>query len=290
MRTHLINATCENSELNSYIVKERDLMKLILLSLVVASTPLVAHQINNNNNNNNDLLHQPISDTRVATYFKVPSDFKEAIDQENLHNIKKLLEKPENQRYAQKHDATNSELACNYAARYGSTTTLKEFLTYNAQLANSRVGCDQPWIGYPAIAFAVDGGDTAKVIELLHAGADVNSPVGIVIGVGLSTAEGYSLATRNIPLLNYAISTQASIDMIQCLIDEGADINRFSPLQGYEYKIWTPLMMAAYIGRYELVALLLKMGADKNIQDTCGKKAADYAQLQGYTQIYELLQ
>ncbi len=261
-------------------------MKYLLLSLVVASAPLIAHQTKSSNH----LLHQPISDTWVASSSDAPSDFKKAITQANLHFIKNLLEKPENQLYLGIYYATNTQLACNYAARYGSTETLKSFLFYNDKLANSRIGCDQPWVGYPVIAFAVDSGDTTKVAELLHAGADVNSPVGITIGVGLKTAEGCSLITRNIPLLNYAISTQASLDMIQYLIDAGADINQFSPLQVYTYKIWTPLMMAAYIGNYELVALLLNTGADKNIQDTCGKKAIDYAYLQGYIQIYELLQ
>lgn len=260
-------------------------MKYIALVLMLVCTSLLAEPEKPKNN----LLHLPISNTGVAQFADAPNGFKKAIDAQDVPCIKELLKKPETLAASEKADVCNGILALNYAARYGSLETLTCFLDHIPGAANIRVDCWQPWIGYPVIAFAVDSGDTAKVAELVRAGADVNSPVGISIGDWPTNDKKYAAATRNIPLLNYAISTQASLEMIRCLVDAGADVNRFSPLACYDYKIWTPLMMAADIGNYELVALLLEKGADRTIQDTCGKQAIDYAQRQGHTTICKLL-
>jgi len=236
----------------------------------------------------NKLIHEPISE-KFLIFGKDPlAFFNKGIDMNDVTYVEHLLAKVK--KTNRTHDGNDELLcACNYAARYGSLEMLRKFITFEPELAKDRSECDQPWIGYPVIAFAVDSGDILKVQALLVAGADINARVGIGIQAELNKTEGTSLKTRNIPLLNYAICTRASLDMIKFLIIAGADVNRFSPLAHFDYKILTPLMMAAYIGNRELVELLLASGADAGIIDTLGKTALDYAQDQEHTHVISIL-
>lgn len=183
-----------------------------------------------------------------------------------------------------------SDEACYYVARHGSPEMFYKLLEYNPHIAHFRILCDQPWVGYPIAAYVIDSGSLKKLQYLLKYNIDMNSPVGIGINYPVTiTGKTRSYATRNIPLLHYAISTHASLEIIKMIINSGADISRFAPLPCYDYKLWTPLMIAAFFGDVELVRILLAAGAQTEITDSYGATALDYAQLQQHDHIIALL-
>ena len=71
---------------------------------------------------------------------------------------------------------------------------------------------------------------------------------------------------------------QNSTNSIQALVIKGADVNARAKGKGA-----TALMIAAGHGNQEAVDLLLKVGARKDVEDTSGKTALDYALGRGRT-------
>ena len=138
----------------------------------------------------------------------------------------------------------------------------------------------------------------AKAIEY---GADVNAPAanGILpLNVATSRANELQLQimmmkTMGLDVANPEIQDKLkenlfhamnhTIDMARMLIDNGADVNKESPLG-------TPLMNAATNAwNLEIVDMLIKSGADVNKQDKDGKTALFYAASGGNDDIVMLL-
>ena len=65
--------------------------------------------------------------------------------------------------------------------------------------------------------------------------------------------------------------SQDQPDIVKLLINSGADID------AQDKKRWTPLMIAAMNGNFEVVKTLTKGGANKGIEDIEGKTARDHA-------------
>lgn len=65
-------------------------------------------------------------------------------------------------------------------------------------------------------------------------------------------------------------------------LDNKGDPNR---VESY----WTPLQCAAYYGRLEIVALMLKAGGDPNLRDDSEKNARDLAEGRGFRDVVTLL-
>ena len=101
---------------------------------------------------------------------------------------------------------------------------------------------------------AVRDGNLAAMRTLAVRRADLNAPVG---------RHGWT------PLL-HAVHTQR-LDSAAALLDAGAKVNR-AGRGGL-----TPLMMAAGYGDREMVALLLRRGANPRLRDGDGDAAIDYA-------------
>jgi ankyrin repeat protein len=74
-----------------------------------------------------------------------------------------------------------------------------------------------------------------------------------------------------------------NLDLVNTLIDHGADINARSP-GGY-----TALMSAALNGQLAVVERLLEKGVDVNQKDVSGRAAIDYAKAQKRSDVVKLL-
>jgi hypothetical protein len=68
----------------------------------------------------------------------------------------------------------------------------------------------------------------------------------------------------------------------QFFLDNGGDPNK---TEGY----WTPLQCAAYYGRLEIVAMMLKKEGDPNLRDNDEKNARDLAEGRGFRDVVTLL-
>jgi hypothetical protein len=112
---------------------------------------------------------------------------------------------------------------------------------------------------------AVKSGETAKVGQLLAAGADPNARGQI----GLT------------PLISAALGGRA--DIAKLLVDKGAAVNAKSD------NGMTALMVAAAEGHKEVAQLLLSKGADANILDPSGLSAFKIAALRQHEEVAALL-
>ena len=74
------------------------------------------------------------------------------------------------------------------------------------------------------------------------------------------------------------------VDVVKYFVKEGFDPNKRDPLKGR-----TLLAEAAWWGNKELVAYLLKYGADPTIKDLEGRTPRGYAKERGYPEMLELL-
>jgi hypothetical protein len=112
---------------------------------------------------------------------------------------------------------------------------------------------------------AIKSGDTAKVGQLLAAGADPN----VRRQIGLT------------PLISAALEDRA--DIAKLLLDKGADANAKSD------NGMTALMIAAAQGHKAVAELLLGKGADPNIRDGSGLTAYKMASLRHHEDVAALL-
>jgi ankyrin repeat protein len=78
-------------------------------------------------------------------------------------------------------------------------------------------------------------------------------------------------------------ATMGKPDLVDQLLDAGAEID-LSGIRGV-----TPLMSAAYNGREETVLRLLQRGADPDMRDELGRSAADMAESQGHPDLANLI-
>lgn len=144
---------------------------------------------------------------------------------------------------------------------------------------------DQPHGGFPVLRYAIDSHSHEAVHLLLEAGANVHdlteSP--LIIKAFLCVP---GPSVRNLSLLSHAVHTKAPINIIEALLEHGADVNGNPKIASD----WSALMIAAFVGYTEAVQVLLAAGANKTAVNAMdGKTALDYAQQQGQTEIIKLL-
>jgi hypothetical protein len=118
----------------------------------------------------------------------------------------------------------------------------------------------------------------------LHLAAAFAGPdaVRLLLECGAHTHQ-YSHNPQRNQALHAAIALGDSLETVQVLIDAGANVNA-AQAGGF-----TPLHQAAAAGRQELVALLLKHGALRDVRCDRGKLAGDYARERGHAPVAEML-
>jgi uncharacterized protein len=122
---------------------------------------------------------------------------------------------------------------------------------------NAIAGFDQPSTGKPVLRYAIDSGSVAAVKTLLNAKANPNA----FTETGIETNRPMG-NERNAPLLSHAIHNNAPIEIIDALIQGGADVNGKALIVK-----WTPLMVAALKNNEAAIKALLQAGADKTIKN-----------------------
>ena len=146
---------------------------------------------------------------------------------------------------------------------------------------------------------AVDKGDLDETKAILETGMgpnfqrpDIASPINYA--VARSSLEILELLLKNGANPNFTTSgtvttlgqatTNGRLDMVQALLNWGARVDGF----GAELKK-TSLMVAADLGRKDLVECLLAAHADPNFKDKNGSTAFDYAEKKGHSVITAIL-
>ena len=145
---------------------------------------------------------------------------------------------------------------------------------------------------------AVEQQDSARVVELIEEGADVNAPQ-----VDGTTAIHWAAYNNDLPAGKLLIDAGASVneenrygvmpltpaiisgadDLVELLLEQGADPNR--PLEGGE----TPLMTASRVGSVRAVKALLARGADVSATEDQGQSALMWAAAEGHAQAVRAL-
>ncbi len=108
--------------------------------------------------------------------------------------------------------------------------------------------------------------DSTLLELLLKSGADISA----IDHEGVSVFD-MAITYNNIAMVNY-------------ILDKGIDVNQTQRKSNF-----TPLMCASCYGRYEIVELLLKNGADKEATDTKGLTAIDFSRKMNKKSILKLL-
>lgn len=103
-------------------------------------------------------------------------------------------------------------------------------------------------------------GGQAMVRYLLEAGVDIKAK-----------------DKRGRNLLFYIVSSLHRPEMLEYLLEQGAEVNTVAP----EEMLSTPLLVAAYGGWYDNVVSLLEFGADTHVRDALGRNALSVALAQG---------
>jgi ankyrin repeat protein len=114
--------------------------------------------------------------------------------------------------------------------------------------------------GKAAMTYAAARGFAAIVGRLLDAGVDAKFRYGRDL-TALMWAAGHE----------DGVGAQAAESVVTLLMDHGA------PLDAVDDRGRTALMMAAELGHAEMVALLIRQGADQTVRDKTGKRAFDLA-------------
>ena len=86
-----------------------------------------------------------------------------------------------------------------------------------------------------------------------------------------SGADIFDFDNEGVSIFDMAI-TYNNIEIVNYLIEQGKDVNKTTRKSGF-----TALMGAACYGRVEITKILLEHGADKNIKDSKGFSAVDFA-------------
>jgi len=122
---------------------------------------------------------------------------------------------------------------------------------------NAIAWTDQPSMGNPVLRYAIDTGSVTAVKTLLNAKANPNT----FTETGIETNRPMG-NERNAPLLSHAIHNNAPIEIIDALIQGGADVNGKALIVK-----WTPLMVAALKNNETAIKALMQAGADKTIKN-----------------------
>jgi len=136
------------------------------------------------------------------------------------------------------------------AVQNNDTEKAAHMLTQGANV-NMLIGHNQPHWGYTPLAIAIKNGSLPMTQLLINAGANVNefTDTNGITGKHEKIKDN----VRNNSLLSYAIILNNPA-MVTVLLDNGADAPMPDPIM----KKWTPLMIAQYNGRDEIVAILKK--------------------------------
>mmetsp|Transcript_26300 Transcript_26300/g.42152 ORF Transcript_26300/g.42152 Transcript_26300/m.42152 type:complete len:178 (+) Transcript_26300:127-660(+) len=141
--------------------------------------------------------------------------------------------------------------------------------------------------GLTPLQAAAFGGDVAKVIELLDAGADVNiqangenaGKTAAMLAASAGCAEILKVMNRGPSLLNLkdadggtaamsaAVHSHSSV--LDYLIEKKVDLN------AVDGDGWTALMYACSVGAADAVAKLVANGADASLKNAAGDSAMD---------------
>lgn len=144
-------------------------------------------------------------------------------------------------------------------------------------------------------------GETAKVKYLLQAGADGNALEGETRGEGtvlsLAAALGHTEVVRLLLAAGAEVKTRErqprkGIDAAKLLktVEENGYTEIAEMLKkALERELISELADACYMGDFEVVRILVKMGADINAEDSDGVTAIEYAAAAGNKGIYEFL-
>ena len=182
--------------------------------------------------------------------------------------------------------AKNKSTPLMMACEYGHLNAVT-FLTEHGAHAGLRDEDDKT-----ALHYAVCGSDVSCEIlsYLIGIGADVNAcaknkgtPLMIAAENGhinavttLVKCGAYYVDLKDKDgqtALHYALmySPHASIEVLNCLIKNEADVNAFT------FRYETPLMLASYFGHVNAMAFLIEHGAKVDLQDEIGTTALQYA-------------
>lgn len=177
-----------------------------------------------------------------------------------------------------------------HAARQGHTSTAKYLIEHGANPALSSE------LGATALHHVAGIGHIELMELLISAGVDVNSQsesgTPLIWAAGHGQQDALKLLLKNkadpnietddgiTPLLSTVAA--GSLPCLELLIQEGAKVNIIAGGA-------TPLHIAADIGNTELIACLLKAGADPNITDEDGLKPVQVAAARGNRGAVELL-
>ena len=95
-------------------------------------------------------------------------------------------------------------------------------------------------------------------------------------------ADIFDFDNEGVSVFDMAI-TYDNIPMVNYLIEQGKDVNKTTRKSGF-----TALMGAACYGRVEIAKILLQNGADKNVKDSKGFSAVDFARKMNKKSILEV--
>jgi ankyrin repeat protein len=97
-------------------------------------------------------------------------------------------------------------------------------------------------------------------------------------------ADIFDFDNEGVSVFDIAI-TYDDLEMVKYLLEQGIDVNKTTRRSGF-----TSLMAAACYGRSEILELLLEYGADKELKDTKGFSAIDFARKMNKKTILKLLE
>lgn len=98
-----------------------------------------------------------------------------------------------------------------------------------------------------------------------------------------SGADIFYFDNEGVSIFDMAI-TYGNIFMVKYIIDKGIDVNQTQRRSGF-----TPLMCAACYGRTEIAKILLDNGANKDIKESKGFNATDFARKMNKKSVLVLL-
>ncbi len=96
-------------------------------------------------------------------------------------------------------------------------------------------------------------------------------------------ADIYDFDNEGVSIFDMAI-TYNNIEMVQYMIEQGIDVDGTKRKSGF-----TPLMCASSYGRVEIVKMLLEKGANKDIKESKGFNATDFARKMNKKSVLVLL-